>query len=135
MPKSMAASEMSVALSILSRFGLTTEFIAHLQLVTTIKDCSHRCTQITIGHTRSPQSVRLFTSRCLVAACKGGHYPSSGFPNCPPPQLPASHSNSSQRLNTNGYMTARNLSSRHGPRRKYHSCIAVYGPLTSNGRF
>jgi hypothetical protein len=33
----------------------------------------------------------VFTSRCLVAASTGGRFPSSGFPNCPLPQLPASH--------------------------------------------
>jgi hypothetical protein len=31
------------------------------------------------------------TSSCLVAASNGGHSPSSGFPNCPRPHLPASH--------------------------------------------
>jgi hypothetical protein len=34
---------------------------------------------------------RVFTSCCLVAASNGGRSPSSGFPNCPRPQLPASH--------------------------------------------
>jgi hypothetical protein len=33
----------------------------------------------------------VFTSRCLVAASNGGLFPSSGFPNCLRPQLPASH--------------------------------------------
>jgi hypothetical protein len=33
----------------------------------------------------------VFTSRCLVATSKGGRSRSSGFPNCPRPQLPASH--------------------------------------------
>jgi hypothetical protein len=37
--------------------------------------------------------------RCLVAVFSGGSSPSSGFPNSPRPQLPASHSNSSQWLN------------------------------------
>jgi hypothetical protein len=31
-----------------------------------------------------------FTSRCLVAAPNGGRSSTSGFPNCPRPQLPAS---------------------------------------------
>jgi hypothetical protein len=55
--------------------------------------------QVTIGHTMSSQSVTVFSSRCLVAASNGGHPPSSGFPNCPRPQLASSHSNSSQQLN------------------------------------
>jgi hypothetical protein len=42
---------------------------------------------------------------CLVAASSGGHSPSFGFPNCPRPQLPASHSNSSQQLNPSSYLT------------------------------
>jgi hypothetical protein len=29
----------------------------------------------------------VFTSRCSVAASNGGRFPSSGFPNCPPPPL------------------------------------------------
>jgi hypothetical protein len=39
--------------------------------------------QITIGHTRSSQSVTFLTNRCLVAASNGGRSPSSVFPNCP----------------------------------------------------
>jgi hypothetical protein len=41
----------------------------------------------------------------LGSASNGGRSPSSGFPNCPRPQLPASHSNSSQRLNLSGPLT------------------------------
>jgi hypothetical protein len=37
--------------------------------------------------------------RCLVTAFNGGRSPSSGFPDCPQPQLLASNSNSLQRLN------------------------------------
>jgi hypothetical protein len=33
----------------------------------------------------------VFISRCSVAASKCGRSPSSGFSNCPLPQLPASH--------------------------------------------
>jgi hypothetical protein len=33
----------------------------------------------------------VFSSRCLVAASNGGRSPSSGLPNCPWSQLPASH--------------------------------------------
>jgi hypothetical protein len=36
--------------------------------------------------------------RCLVATINGGRSPSSGFQNCPRPQLLASKSNSSPRL-------------------------------------
>jgi hypothetical protein len=32
----------------------------------------------------------------LIVAFNGRHFPSSGFPNCPWPQLSVSHSNSSQ---------------------------------------
>jgi hypothetical protein len=60
---------------------------------------------MTIGHIRSSQSVRVFTSRCLIADFNGRLSPSSGFSNCPRPQLPASHSNSSERLNPSGYLT------------------------------
>jgi hypothetical protein len=41
----------------------------------------------------------VFTSRCSVAASNGGCSPSSGFPNYPQPQLPASNSNGSLGLN------------------------------------
>jgi hypothetical protein len=50
--------------------------------------------QITIGHTTSSLPIT-----CLVAASNGGLSLSSGFPNCPRPQLPACESNSSQRQN------------------------------------
>jgi hypothetical protein len=33
----------------------------------------------------------VFTSRCLVADSNNGRSPSSGFPNCPRPQLPSPH--------------------------------------------
>jgi hypothetical protein len=39
--------------------------------------------------TREVSSV--FTSRCLVVAFNGERSPSTGFLNCPRPQLPASH--------------------------------------------
>jgi hypothetical protein len=38
-------------------------------------------------------------------AFNGGPFPSSGFPNCPRPQLPVSNSSSSQKRNPNGYLT------------------------------
>jgi hypothetical protein len=116
-------------------------------------------------HTHTHISVysHVFTSRCLVGASNSGHPPSSGFPNCPRPQLPASHSNSSQQLSPSCSLTnsITNLAthqptnstqliclliiSRHGPHRKYRSTIAVptiavetylfAKPLLSNGCF
>jgi hypothetical protein len=41
--------------------------------------------QITITH-RLVFWVKVFNSRCLVAASNNGNFPSSGFPNCPRPQ-------------------------------------------------
>jgi hypothetical protein len=61
--------------------------------------------QITIGQTRSSESVRIFTNRCLVATSIGRRFPYSGFPNCLRPQLPASQSNNSQQLNSSGPIT------------------------------
>lgn len=78
-------------------FGLVIRF-TELQLITASKDYALtvlHTSQITIGHIRSSQSVTVFTSCCLVVASNGGHSPSSGLPNCPQPQLSASHSNSS----------------------------------------
>jgi hypothetical protein len=89
-------------------FLLVIRFIELLKVVTTRKDYALtviHTSQITIGHTRSSQSVTVFTSHCLVASSNGGHSPSSGFLNCPQPQLPTSHSNSSQQLNPSGYLT------------------------------
>jgi hypothetical protein len=55
-------------------------------------------------HTPSNVDSHVFTSRCLVAACNFWRSPSSGFPNCPRPQLPAFHSNNSQKLDPSGYL-------------------------------
>jgi hypothetical protein len=88
-------------------FGLVTGFIELLQYATTGKDyvlTVIHTSQITIGPTSSSQSVTVFTSRCSVVASNGGLSASSGFPNCPRPQLPASHSNSSEQLNSSGYL-------------------------------
>jgi hypothetical protein len=57
-----------------------------LQLVTTSK--AYAFTHLHISEVA--QSVTVSTSRCLVAASNDGRSPSSGFPKCPPPQLPAS---------------------------------------------
>jgi hypothetical protein len=116
-------------------------FIELLQLVTTSKDYAPTVLQtshITIGHTRSSQSVRIFTSRCLIAGSNVGCSPSSGFRNYPRTQLPASHSNSSPRLNCSGFITATSklsLLSRHGPHRRYRSSFIVCETLPSNGRY
>jgi hypothetical protein len=53
--------------------------------------------QFTITHNSVHSNV--FSSRCLVVASNDGNSASSGFPNCSWSQLPASHDNSSQRLN------------------------------------
>jgi hypothetical protein len=79
-------------------FGLVIGFIELLQLITASKDYALtvlHTSQITIGHTRSSQSITVFTSCFFVAAFSGGGSPFSGFPNYPWPQLPASNSNSS----------------------------------------
>jgi hypothetical protein len=80
--------------------------------------------QITIGHTRYSQFVRVFTNRCLVAASNVGPSPFSGFSNCPRPQ-----SNSSQRLNhtsplTNSLLTcpAYNVSARTTQKTPFLCC-------------
>jgi hypothetical protein len=52
-------------------FGLVNGLIELLQLLTTNKDNAVtvlHTSQITIGHSRSSQSVVVFTSSCLVAA-------------------------------------------------------------------
>jgi hypothetical protein len=133
--------------------GIDNRIIEPSQLVTTSKDYALtvlHTSQISTGHTRSSQSVRVFTSRCLLVAFKGERSLSSGFPNCPRPQLPASHSNSSQ-LNPIGYLThplthqqinvslidlslVLFITFRHGLHRNHRSFVAVYGLLTSNGR-
>jgi hypothetical protein len=90
--------------AIFSRDGVTgfrsvIEFTEFLRLLTTSKDYALtllHTLQITTGHTKCSQSVTVFTSRCLIAASYGATSPSSGFSNCPRPQLLASHNNSSQ---------------------------------------
>jgi hypothetical protein len=67
---------------------------------------------------------------------------SSGFPNCPRPQLLAFHNNSSQRLNSSSALTLLThqptqlvllIIYQHGPYRKHRSSVAIYSPLPSNG--
>jgi hypothetical protein len=79
-------------------FGLIiafTEFLYNLLIHYTVLSYTHKhyCPQ-----------PRLHC-RCLIAASKGGPSPYSAFPNCPRPQLPASHSNNSQQLNPSRYLT------------------------------
>jgi hypothetical protein len=47
----------------------------------------------------------VFIFRCLVAGSNGGRSPSSGFPKCSRPLLPASHSNRSQQLSLRSSLT------------------------------
>jgi hypothetical protein len=73
------------------RFGSVTSFIGHLhsQLQITTKQ-SHRLTLSKHHCNYSTHKVfTVFISRCLVAASNCGHSPSSRFPNCSRPQLPA----------------------------------------------
>jgi hypothetical protein len=69
-------------------------------------DTAHDYTlQFTLTHTYTSVHSHLFTSRCSVAASNSGRSPYSGFPNYTWPQLPASSSNSSQRLNISSSLT------------------------------
>jgi hypothetical protein len=56
-------------------------------------------------HTITRVYSHVFTRPCSVAASNGGRSLSSGFPNYPRPQLPASNSKSSQRLNLSSPLT------------------------------
>jgi hypothetical protein len=68
-----------------------------IQLVTTLYN--------SLLHAHTNVHSHFFTSHCSVAASNGRRYPSSGFPNYPRRQLPASLSNSSQRLNLSSPLT------------------------------
>jgi hypothetical protein len=107
-------------------------------------------------HTLYSSHTQVFSGCCvfyslLVTASNGGHSPSSGFPNCSRSQLPATHSNSSKRLNprssltnsvthqptnstqlTHPSLTVLLIISRHGPHRKHRFLITVFVPLPSN---
>jgi hypothetical protein len=97
-------------------------------------------------YTHTSVHSHVFNSRCLVAASNGGSSSSSAFPKHPRPQLPASHSNSSERLNlsrllntfthqvlftsiTPLFSTPRLITSRNGQHRKHYFSV-VYGPLS-----
>jgi hypothetical protein len=71
-------------------FGLVAGFIEHLQLIIT-SNYSAIANSCRIGHTASSQCV--LTSRCLVVAFNSRRSPSSGLPNYPWAQLPASNKN------------------------------------------
>jgi hypothetical protein len=57
-------------------------------------------------HTHTNVHSHVFTSRCSVSASNGGRFLSIGYPNYPRTQLPASKSNTSQRLNLSSSLTA-----------------------------
>jgi hypothetical protein len=88
-------------------------------------------------HTQTSVHSHVVIIRCLVAASNGGRSPSSGFRNCPWPQLPASHSNSSQRLNLNSSLSnsptnqlswlcpAYNISERTAQKTRLHYSCAI----------
>jgi hypothetical protein len=96
-----------VTLLFIHWFSIGNRIYWTLQLVITSKDYALTVlytSQIAIRQTKSFQCLTFFTSHCLVAAYSGGLAPCSGFLNCPRPQLPASHSNSSQ-LNRSSSLT------------------------------
>jgi hypothetical protein len=112
-------------------------FTKFLQLITTSKSYALtvlHTSQITVGHTRSSQSIRVFTSHCLVAASNSGRSPSSGFPNCSRSQLPASHSNSSQRLNPSDYLTCSNRVRIRESESQSHFAAGGLPPISSSWR-
>jgi hypothetical protein len=80
--------------------------------------------RMTIGQVIYSQSLKIFRSRCLVAASNSGLAPSFEFPNCPKPRLSPSHCNSSQQLNTRAHMTKSNLCYY---RRSFAQCLLVSG--------
>jgi hypothetical protein len=99
-------------------------------------------------YTALVHTLRVFSDCCvftclLATAFNGGRSSSSGLPNCPRPQLPVSHGNSSQELNRNSPLTNSltnqlifilltpdssfflRITTRHGPRRKRSSSVAL----------
>jgi hypothetical protein len=57
----------------------------------------------------STQNLLIFTSRCFVAASNGGCSPSSKFPICPRPQLPAHFSHLQLSTQSQSYFTTGGL--------------------------
>jgi hypothetical protein len=60
---------------------------------------------ITVWPLEHPLKSSQTAASSPVLSGNGGRSPSSGFPNCPRPQLPASNRNSSQGLNRSGPLT------------------------------
>jgi hypothetical protein len=84
------------------------------------------CLQFTVlCHTQTHFSVHshVFPIRCLVAATKEGRSPSSWILNCPRPQLPASHSISSQGLDLRSLALL--ITSRHGLCTTHRTSVAI----------
>jgi hypothetical protein len=116
-------------------FGWMTGFIG-------LFDTAHDYTlQFTVTHTHTHTHARthtlvstVSTSSCLVAASNSRRSPSSGFLNYPRPQLPASHSNSSQWLNPisplTKSLTCPIITSQHRMRRKHRFSLFLY-PLVA----
>jgi hypothetical protein len=90
------------------------------------------------AHTHTTAQSHIFTSRCSAEVSNGWHSPSSGFPNYPRSQLPASHGSSS-RLSLSSSLTdwltdsatpptnltqliSLFITSRYGPHRKHFLC-------------
>jgi hypothetical protein len=90
---------------------------------------------------RGEGPLSLFTSRWLLTTSNGGRSPSSAFPNCPGlsystcrlTQSPTNSLHSTQLNSTD--RTEHTVPLLHlivfsGPRRKHHSSVAIYGPLS-----
>jgi hypothetical protein len=73
-----------------------------IELLDTVRDYT---LQFTITYTHASAHSHVIISRCSVASSNSGLSLSSGFPNYHRPQLPASHSNSSQRPNLSSSVT------------------------------
>jgi hypothetical protein len=90
----------------------------------------HYTLQFIVTHTSIYSHV--FTSRCLVTAPNGGRSPSSGFPNCPRPQLQASNSNSNSDWTatvlwlTHQLTHSKSMSPQHRPHRKQRFPLFLY---------
>jgi hypothetical protein len=104
--------------------------------------------QFTMTHTHTNVHSHVFTSRCSLATSSVGRSPSSGFPNCPWLQLPASHINSLQQNRSTSLTQltftdcpAYNVLVRTARRTPFHYCCAVVAveiclfatPLLING--
>jgi hypothetical protein len=94
-----------------NRIYWTLKYSAWLQVSIMICLTVIHTSRTAMGFTWSSQSLTFFTTRCMVAASNFGLSPSSMFPYCPHPQLPASNSNSSQQRNASGYLTNCNCQS------------------------